>query len=145
QQCQIFYHGLDCTGQQLVDTYAGGDIGTKGAREAFEILEKVAMKNHTQQSSRGKGTRHGVHQVDDVIAITARMDALSSKFDMLLAGQVQSQPGGDMRDGVFQNSDCSSGDVSHEQVDFMGNQYRPQNNPYSNTYNPGWKNHPNFS
>jgi hypothetical protein len=20
-----------------------------------------------------------------------------------------------------------------------------QNNPYSNTYNPGWKNHPNFS
>ncbi|XP_057425926.1 uncharacterized protein LOC130719321 [Lotus japonicus] len=24
----------------------------------------------------------------------------------------------------------------------MGN---PQNNPYSNTYNPGWRNHPNFS
>ncbi|KAI3754863.1 hypothetical protein L1987_54655 [Smallanthus sonchifolius] len=30
-----------------------------------------------------------------------------------------------------------------EQVDFVGTN-RPQNNPYSNTYNPGWKNHPKF-
>src|SRR5262249_19608220 len=33
-----------------------------------------------------------------------------------------------------------------EQVDYAGNfQRSPQNNPYSNTYNPGWRNHPNFS
>src|SRR5262249_34728926 len=33
-----------------------------------------------------------------------------------------------------------------EQVDYAGNFQRPpQNNPYSNTYNPGWRNHPNFS
>ncbi|XP_073121776.1 uncharacterized protein [Henckelia pumila] len=30
-------------------------------------------------------------------------------------------------------------------ANFMGNQGRQQYNPYSNTYNPGWKNHPNFS
>ncbi|XP_057418681.1 uncharacterized protein LOC130712882 [Lotus japonicus] len=29
-----------------------------------------------------------------------------------------------------------------EEVKVIGN---PQNNPYSNTYNPGWRNHPNFS
>ncbi|MED6202225.1 hypothetical protein PIB30_103178 [Stylosanthes scabra] len=35
---------------------------------------------------------------------------------------------------------------SAEQVNYMGNQPRPpQNDPYSNTYNPGWRNHPNFS
>ena len=34
--------------------------------------------------------------------------------------------------------------ADHEQVDYMGNVPRQQNNPYSNTYNPGWKNHPNF-
>ena len=35
---------------------------------------------------------------------------------------------------------------NHEQVNFVnqGN-FRPNNNPYSNTYNPGWRNHPNFS
>src|SRR3954464_7462233 len=27
-----------------------------------------------------------------------------------------------------------------EEINFL-----KQNNPYSNTYNPGWKNHPNFS
>jgi hypothetical protein len=32
-----------------------------------------------------------------------------------------------------------------EQVNVLNNNYRPQNNPYSNTYNPGWRNHPNFS
>ncbi|MED6194027.1 hypothetical protein PIB30_024638 [Stylosanthes scabra] len=33
-----------------------------------------------------------------------------------------------------------------EQVNYLGNQSRPsQNDPYSNTYNVGWRNHPNFS
>ena len=27
----------------------------------------------------------------------------------------------------------------------MGNNPQPQNNPYSTTYNAGWRNHPNFS
>ena len=31
-------------------------------------------------------------------------------------------------------------------VNYVGNFNRQlQNNPYSNTYNPGWKQHPNFS
>lgn len=32
-----------------------------------------------------------------------------------------------------------------EAVNFMGNQEWQQYNPYSSTYNPGWKNRPNFS
>ena len=35
--------------------------------------------------------------------------------------------------------------IPNEHVDYMGNAHRPQNNPYSNTYNLGWRNHPNFS
>ncbi|KAG8501564.1 hypothetical protein CXB51_003869 [Gossypium anomalum] len=35
--------------------------------------------------------------------------------------------------------------TEEEQVNYMGNNnFRSQNNPYSNTYNVGWKNHPNF-
>ncbi|MED6152169.1 hypothetical protein PIB30_089300 [Stylosanthes scabra] len=35
---------------------------------------------------------------------------------------------------------------SAEQVNYMGNQPRPpQNDPYSNTYNPGWRNDPNIN
>ncbi|CAL9029388.1 unnamed protein product [Prunus brigantina] len=36
--------------------------------------------------------------------------------------------------------------TDHEQASYVGqNNYHPKNNPYSNTYNPGWKDHPNFS
>ncbi|KAJ0714148.1 putative retrotransposon gag domain, aspartic peptidase domain superfamily [Helianthus annuus] len=141
QQCQIFYHGLDSQGQMMIDTYSGGDIGTKNATEAFEILEKCAVKNRTQQPPRGKSSRQGVHHVDDYTAMTARMDALSSKFDRVMEMHSRGSSSG----GAYQVGDFSTGEMSHEHVDFMGNQYRPQNNPYSNTYNPGWKNHPNFS
>ncbi|MED6178694.1 hypothetical protein PIB30_110037, partial [Stylosanthes scabra] len=34
---------------------------------------------------------------------------------------------------------------SAAQVNYVGSQSRPQHNdPHSNTYNPGWRNHPNF-
>ena len=32
-----------------------------------------------------------------------------------------------------------------EQAQFVSNYNRAQNNPYSNTYNSGWRNHPNFA
>ena len=44
---------------------------------------------------------------------------------------------------------CQSGfpsqDSSIEQLNALNNFQRNQGNPYSNTYNPGWRNHPNFS
>ncbi|KAK9007289.1 hypothetical protein V6N11_051118 [Hibiscus sabdariffa] len=33
----------------------------------------------------------------------------------------------------------------HESASYVGNYNRNANNPYSNTYNPGWRQHPNFS
>ncbi|KAA3466640.1 reverse transcriptase [Gossypium australe] len=44
------------------------------------------------------------------------------------------------------NSECLpfGSNMDHEQINFMGNNFRPQNNPYSNNYNLGWRNHPNF-
>jgi hypothetical protein len=36
--------------------------------------------------------------------------------------------------------------TNQEQTNYVGqNNYPPKNNPYSNTYNAGWRNHPNFS
>ena len=43
-------------------------------------------------------------------------------------------------------AECHSTYQGVEQVNAMQNfNSRPQNNPYSNTYNPSWRNHPNFS
>ncbi|KAI3815805.1 hypothetical protein L1987_15487 [Smallanthus sonchifolius] len=58
QQCENFYNGLEMTGKQLIDAYAGGDIGTKTPQEAYDLLEKVEalstkidqMHDHKAQS-----------------------------------------------------------------------------------------------
>ncbi|KAI3795158.1 hypothetical protein L1987_37807 [Smallanthus sonchifolius] len=51
QQCETFYNGLEMTGKQLIDAYAGGDIGTKTPQEAYDLLEKVAANSYTQHTS----------------------------------------------------------------------------------------------
>ncbi|KAK1429674.1 hypothetical protein QVD17_11888 [Tagetes erecta] len=142
QQCETFYNGLDAPSQQLIDLHANGDFLLKRPGEAYELLEKVAKKNYSQQGPRSK---KGVHQVDSYTALTAQLEALSTKFDQMQANRVQGCC--ELCGGPHMSSDCQAGNMydSHEHVDFMGNQVRPQNNPYSNTYNPGWKNHPNFS
>ena len=33
----------------------------------------------------------------------------------------------------------------NEEANAVSGNYGANNNPYSNTYNPGWRNHPNFS
>ncbi|KAK8702407.1 hypothetical protein V6N13_020762 [Hibiscus sabdariffa] len=45
-------------------------------------------------------------------------------------------------DGNHNPNDCPA---MHELASYVGNYNRNANNPYSNTYNPGWRQHPNFS
>ena len=48
--------------------------------------------------------------------------------------------------GHFATNCFIGGDTIEEQVKLVGAQQgRGGNNPYSNTYNPGWRNYPNFS
>ncbi|KAI3802286.1 hypothetical protein L1987_30416 [Smallanthus sonchifolius] len=144
QQCETFYNGLEMTGKQLIDAYAGGDIGTKTPKEAYDLLEKVALKSNTQHTSRARTQRQGVHQVDGITSLAAQVEALSTKIDQMHVHKARSLC--EFCGGAHPTSSCQVGDQgAHEQVDFMSNQNRPQNNPYSNTYNPGWRNHPNFS
>ena len=49
------------------------------------------------------------------------------------------------------SSECQVGNTfassssSSEQVNYLARNQRQPNNPYSNTYNPGWRNHPNLA
>ncbi|XP_024200330.1 uncharacterized protein LOC112203629 [Rosa chinensis] len=40
---------------------------------------------------------------------------------------------------------CPENFFQDEQVNMVNNYRRPVNDPFSNTYNPGWRQHPNFS
>ncbi|KAI3824502.1 hypothetical protein L1987_05962 [Smallanthus sonchifolius] len=90
QQCETFYNGLEMTGKQMIDAYAGGDIGTKTPQEAYDLLEKVASKSYTQHTSRARTQRQGVHQVDVITALAAQVEVLSTKIDQMHVHKAQS-------------------------------------------------------
>ena len=73
-------------------------------------------------------------KMDNVVKMLNRQVGSSSNQGVVVA--CCTTCGGDHDDSM-----CSSS----EQVQYLNNYNRPpQNNPYSNTYNPGWRNHPNF-
>ncbi|KAI5648138.1 hypothetical protein M9H77_34143 [Catharanthus roseus] len=68
-------------------------------------------------------------EVSQNVDLSVKVDALSKKFDQLLA---------------LNTLPTNSTNVQSEQVNAAQGFHR-QNDPYSNTYNSGWRNHPNFS
>ncbi|XP_042441364.1 uncharacterized protein LOC122026702 [Zingiber officinale] len=94
----------------------------------------------------------GKFDVDVVILMLAKLDALAKKFDAM---------GGNTTNAIACVCDtcgstnhaqdtCPFGPIQAqmnqlEKCDAIANYNQRQNNPYSNTYNPGWRNHPNFS
>jgi len=146
QLVSTFYQGLTYESQGQLDIYAGGDLGTKSPNEAYAIIERAALKSSSRHGGKARTTsRPGVHAIDDYTAVNARIDALSLRFDQ--SQSVNQAQGLCEQCGIsHEPGTCawSANFAAHEEVDYLGNQNRPQNNPYSNTYNPGWKNHPNF-
>ena len=71
-------------------------------------------------------------------ALAHKVELLSRKIESLTVGQNKAL-------AITNSKLVGASKIDQvEQIDFMGNQVRPRNDPFSNTYNPGWRNHPNF-
>ena len=71
------------------------------------------------------------------------------RSDTISVNVVQSVQVCDLCGGLHQSVDCQVENpftpLSMKQANYVSNFSRQQNNPYSNTYNPSWKSHHNFS
>ena len=76
--------------------------------------------------------------MDATIALEAKVDILTRKYDFLVAEKASSSSKVIMSMPYPGNIGCSYGD-------FVSSGQGPQGNPYSATYNLGWGNHPNFA
>ncbi|XP_062006006.1 uncharacterized protein LOC133723206 [Rosa rugosa] len=141
---QFFYDGLDIANRGSVDSACGGTFMNKTGQEPYNLIDDLA-DNNRQFYTRDKRTRgRGVYEVDS----RNQMVAVERKIDMLmnaLANGIKATP---QVCSICSYSDhttdrCPMSAMSEEQVNYMGQQ-RPKYDPYSNTYNPGWKDHPNF-
>jgi hypothetical protein len=143
----------------VVDSGCGGVLMEKSSEEAMELFETLI--DHSQQfSSRGRqGVKSkGMYEVNLNGESLNQMAVMERKLDMIVkaifaqnispsqqAAQIQVCAVCSQFDHTTETCPLYSS-VDQEQVNYVGqNSYPPKNNPYSNTYNPGWRNHPNFS
>ncbi|KAL5578214.1 hypothetical protein UlMin_019913 [Ulmus minor] len=150
-QVSTFYNGLVSNYRAMIDAAAGDCLMGKTPEEAHELLEVMAENNNQWHSERVIAKRPAaVNEIDSVNVLSAQVAALSRKMDSL-SSKLESKPTAecDLCGGNHASVECQVGNPfaspNSEQANYVSNFQRPQHNPYSNTYNPGWRNHPNLS
>ncbi|PIN24629.1 hypothetical protein CDL12_02641 [Handroanthus impetiginosus] len=143
-QVHTFYHGLTDGVKDKLD-HPNGDSFLLGTTTECHNLPNNLVANHYEKNSeRATPSKAvGVIEVDQVIALNAKIDFLMQSMKNFGINQVQLT--------FIICEECEEGhpfyQCSHsvESIQFVNNARKPQNNPYSNTYNPGWRQHLNFS
>ncbi|CAH9104590.1 unnamed protein product [Cuscuta epithymum] len=148
---QFFYDGLTPNCQTLVDTACGGYTGDKNANELWDIYKNLAT-NSQQKAVRGH--RALVHEVNAQPDSATQLAELNNQMKLLMTRESPSSEVCAFCGSIGHNANlCIHAGMNQqpgEEVNYMGaygnKQNQPQkNDPFSNTYNPGWRSHPNFS
>jgi hypothetical protein len=156
---QAFYEGLNDANKGVVDSGYGVVLMEKSSEEAMELFE--TLSEHSQQfSSRGRqGVKSkGLYEVNLNGRSPSHMVAMDRKLDMIVKAMAlqnispSQQAAPPQVCAIYSQFDHTTdtcplySSADQEQANYVGqNNYPPKKNPYSNTYNPGWRNHPNFS
>jgi len=94
------------------------------------LIEEMALNNYQWSSERDQPKRvGGKYAIDALTLLTAKMDAMTQKLDKLNVNAVNSFASPHVKHAAYVNNF----------------QPRLNHDPYSNSYDPGWKQHPNFS
>ena len=132
----------------IIDAAAGGELIGKERDEAYELLEEMASNSYQWQSDLAMPRKAaGVHEIDAISDIHAQLALLTKKLDATNVSVIQTQSHPYM--DLLQDNQPMKGQVgnfgfpSNEQANYVNN-FQRNNNPYSNTYIPAWRNHPNL-
>ena len=132
----------------MVDAAAGGALMSKTHEAAYELLEELAS-NYQWPTERAMPRKTaGVLELDSITSLAAKMATLSQQLGKMNVNVIQTDVVCDHCAGNHSSVDCQMGNPfaqsRYGQANYVSN-FQRQNNPYSNAYNPGWRNHPNFS
>ncbi|KAG9450684.1 hypothetical protein H6P81_010649 [Aristolochia fimbriata] len=147
-QIETFYNGITVSTRNLIDAAAGGTMNKKTPNEVYELIEEMSSNIYqypVERSARGRVA--GIQNVDPIVALQAQVESLTNQLSKLHKPSLVAQIC-DMCGGGHPSQECQAGNVqavnSFDQANYVSN-FRRSNDPYNNTYNPGWRNHPNFS
>ncbi|XP_039118882.1 uncharacterized protein LOC120255028 [Dioscorea cayenensis subsp. rotundata] len=133
----------------MIDAAIRVSLCNKQQSEAQNLIEEMANNGYQWSSEGNKPVKSaGIYQVDVITTLAAQVEVITKRLYNMQPPSSSSGPihdhFGHSGDPSFTSSiDASANQI--EQVDFLGQNCHYQNNPFSNTYNAGWRNHPNFS
>ncbi|CAN6576666.1 unnamed protein product [Malus baccata var. baccata] len=150
---QYFYEGLLPIERQMLDASAGGALVDKTPTAAKMLIASRAL-NAQQYEGVGQRSMPRQHQVNEVSAITELQNQMAN-LTTLLSQMVE----GPKVKPVASCGVCSMQNHPTDKCPQLienggwetlnavgyGNQYQSRGDPFSNTYNPGWRDHPNFN
>ncbi|CAN6542074.1 unnamed protein product [Malus baccata var. baccata] len=149
---QYFYEGFLPIERQMLDALAGGALVDKTPMAAKTLIANRALNS---QQYEGVGQKDNPHeeQVNEVSAISELQNQMANLTTLL--SQVVEKP---KDQSVGTCGVCSMNEhltdkcpqlIENRGWEFanamgFGSQNQPHNDLFSNTYNPGWRDHPNF-
>ncbi|KAJ9535698.1 hypothetical protein OSB04_un001150 [Centaurea solstitialis] len=156
---QLFYNGLRSDARFAIDFSAGGTIMTKTPAFLKNLIENLAINHYQWPNERAVHPKGPSSSDSDTMAsIVAKINNMSASFDDKLAQlaraphqQYQEPPNicvvcgvqGHDSNACLATMNCTMEEMNALQLQPRG-QYRV-NDPFSQTYNPGWRNHPHLS
>ena len=122
---------------------------SKTHEAAYELLEELASNNYQWPTKRAMPRKTtGVLELDSITSLAAQMATLSQQLGKMNVNAIQTNVVCDHCAGnhlsVDRQMENPFAQSSYGQANYVSN-FQCQNNPYSNTYNPRWRNHPSFS
>src|SRR3954468_23698324 len=151
EQMQTFVNGLRLKTKQLIDTAVGGSTNFSTATGIKRIIEAIAANEHIELYDRAMSQPEGkidLNLADQVVKmeeqIAVEVERRLKKMNIGEQKVAQVEPVAsvvcEICSGPHFARHCVATQEQVEQIHMLR-----QNNPYANTYNPGWKNHPNFA
>ncbi|KAL5549377.1 hypothetical protein UlMin_004608 [Ulmus minor] len=146
-QVQTFYNGLLSNTQTMVDAASGGAFFNKSPEEGYDLIEVMAGNNFVKSERSAQKRPTGLQDLDAFHKLAAQVALLNNNFKNLNVASVHNVSCENCAEN-HSNVECQfvgqAQENSPDQVNYVANNQR-QFNPNSNYYNPGWRNHPNFS
>ncbi|KAM2335979.1 hypothetical protein ACFXTH_013340 [Malus domestica] len=148
---QYFYEGLLPLERQMLDASVGGALVDKTPMAAKILIANRALNAQQYEGVGQRGPpRQQVHEVSSTSNIQSQLANLTSLVSQMAEGMKIQGP---MVCGVCSiqghaSEKCpqlieNGGWESANAIGFQS-QNQPRHDPYSNTYNPGWRDHPDF-
>ncbi|XP_057746987.1 uncharacterized protein LOC130966220 [Arachis stenosperma] len=91
-----------------------------------------------------RGNTRGVIELNNVDPLLAQNKLITKQLADLTKKMERNQVAAITTSSIAQEGVAKGGEGDLEQANYIGNSPRQSHDPYSKTYNPGWRNHPNF-